>query len=337
MLQNEFDTVYAKPNLKESINNRIVRGSINSSLVITEIFKQLYNYRKRPCKILFSGRIDTPSLPFIYLICKWFKTIIVCEINEYPSRVIRGKKENFLISYLEKNAINGYTFISDTLIEYYKKCMRKGVRYIKLPMTVDEERFRDAPSGDGNYIFYAGSLSNEKDGILHLIHSFFSISQECNYNIKIAGMGSKNDLIALKELITEYNLDNRVELLGFVDKTLIPMLLTQASILVMPRPDSIQARGGFPSKLGEYLLACKPVICTNIGELDNYLTESEVYFISPMFIEKELALKILEIYNDYNKALLVAQKGYNTCIRTFTLKANTSKLNHFIQDLFDKE
>ena len=337
MLQNEFETVYVKPNLKESIKNKLIRGSINRSLVITEIFKQLNKYKKRPRKLLFWGKINTLYLPFIYLICKWFKTKIVCEINEYPQKVIDGYSENWLLSFLEKNAIDGYTFISDSLVEYYRKYLVKRVKYIKLPMTVDEDRFDKSLFDNKNYIFYAGSLSNKKDGILYLINAFAKIVKNCHFSLKIAGGGSNSEVQAIKHLISQHSLEERIELLGFIDMGLIPKYLMQASILVMPRPNSIQAQGGFPSKLGEYLIAEKPVICTKIGELSSYLSEDDVFYISPDSIEDDLAKAMMEIYNNYSRASVVANNGYNRCLDTFTLKANTQRLTDFIYDLFSME
>lgn len=337
MLLSEFQVVYVRPKIRDSIRIKIIRGFINRMIVIWEVFVQLYKNRNIKNKVLYWGKIDILFLPFILSLAKLFKTKIVSEVNEYPLKVIKGGKENKFISYLEKNAVDGYTFISDSLIEYYRKYLRNGVKYLKLPMTVDEERFKDIPHEDSNYIFYAGSLSNEKDGVLHLINSFASIRFQCHYCLKIAGMGTVQELNEVKKLISEYSLEDRVDLLGFVDKNSIPQLLTHASILVIPRPDSIQARGGFPSKLGEYLMAKKPVICTRIGELESYLSEEDVYFISSDSIEKELSERIIQIEKDYIKALQIAQNGFKKCWDNFTLQSNTLNLTNFISGLFAKE
>ena len=44
-------------------------------------------------------------------------------------------------------------------------------------------------------------------------------------------------------------------------------------MLVLARPDNIQAKGGFPTKLGEYLATGNPVVVTKVGEIPNYLID----------------------------------------------------------------
>ncbi len=47
-------------------------------------------------------------------------------------------------------------------------------------------------------------------------------------------------------------------------------------------PDSKQAQGGFPTKLGEYLATGNPVCATTVGEIPDYLVDGEsVYFAVP--------------------------------------------------------
>ena len=48
----------------------------------------------------------------------------------------------------------------------------------------------------------------------------------------------------------------------------------------MARPDSRQARGGFPTKLGEYLATGKPVCVTKVGEITVYLEDNVSAFLA---------------------------------------------------------
>ena len=53
-----------------------------------------------------------------------------------------------------------------------------------------------------------------------------------------------------------------------------------ANVLALARPDSHQAQGGFPTKLGEYLATGKPVCVTSVGEISDYLKDNISAFIA---------------------------------------------------------
>ena len=74
--------------------------------------------------------------------------------------------------------------------------------------------------------------------------------------------------------------------MGEFSREKIPSFLQNASLLLLPRPDSKQAQGGFPTKLGEYLASGVPVCATTVGEIPNYLTNNEsVFFAEPGSID----------------------------------------------------
>ena len=84
------------------------------------------------------------------------------------------------------------------------------------------------------------------------------------------------------KLIKEYKLEDKVFWMGEFSSDQIPSILKNASLLVLPRPPSKQAQGGFPTKLGEYLATSNPICATNVGEIPDYLIDGEsVYFAEP--------------------------------------------------------
>ena len=60
----------------------------------------------------------------------------------------------------------------------------------------------------------------------------------------------------------------------------MPKYLCNAKLLALARPDSIQAQGGFPTKLGEYLATGRPVVVTKVGEIPDYLEDGVNAFLS---------------------------------------------------------
>ncbi len=148
----------------------------------------------------------------------------------------------------------------------------------------------------------------------------------------IAGNSSKKDLEHIKKLIAQLQVGN-ISFLGQISREQIPQYVTNAMLCILPRPDSPQARGGFPTKLGEYLASATPVITTNIGEIPDYLTKKEVYYISKEKIAEELPEKILEVLFNYDKARVVGHNGYLKARKSFSLESNSVQLRNFINSI----
>ena len=71
---------------------------------------------------------------------------------------------------------------------------------------------------------------------------------------------NKNQAFSNGNLVKELNLEEKVIFTGAVPYTDVPQLLIDAEILALDRPDNKQAKYGFPTKLGEYLMTGNPVV-----------------------------------------------------------------------------
>ena len=90
----------------------------------------------------------------------------------------------------------------------------------------------------------------------------------------------------------------------------------EASMLILPRPMSIQANYGFP-KLGEYLVTGNPVIVTPVGDIPLYLKNKvNAYFTKPGDIESlvDICTKLIENESISEK---IGKNGKNSCIEIF--------------------
>lgn len=286
------------------------------------------------------------TYPFIFLlvwlISKVKKNKIINERNEFPETIRRGIPWrnwifNNTVLWWQYRLIDGLFLMTDELIKFYTPLVKSSCLIQKLPMMVDFERFKldVKPVYSNEYIFYGGSLSQKKDGVESLVRAFEKVSMEFpGLQLWIAGGKKQSDETHhLDELVSSLKLQNRVKLLGEVDRELIPDYLLSAKILVLPRPDSIQARGGFPTKLGEYLATKNPIIVTNVGEIPNYLTNKEVFFIDKFNIEKELTETLVAILKNPKNAIKVAEKGYEKAREIFSIESNSNKLKMMVTSL----
>lgn len=284
--------------------------------------------------------------PFLFLLVRGIAIVknykLLAERNEYPEKIRRGIKwkawiYNVTVVWWQYRLIDGLFVMTDELIRFYSSHTKKKCVIQKLPMTVDFSRFDfDTKRIDETpYIFYAGSFSQDKDGVQSLIKAFRTVVKEIQeWELWLAGgKRQSNEMKGIITLINSLGLSTKVKLLGNLDRNEIPFYLKNSKLLVLPRPDSIQARGGFPTKLGEYLASGIPVIATNVGEIPQYLSEKEVFLISPINIEEELADRIREVYDNYDLALTKAAMARKKAFSNFSTEANSIKVKELINKL----
>lgn len=269
------------------------------------------------------------------------------EISEYID-IYRHNKMNFLQYYLEKRNHNifikrslksydGIALMTQALIEEFKNYPNSQANLLHLPMTVDLERFQSSteplPKFQLPYIAFVGAMNDAKDGISILIKAFNIIKD--NYPLhKVYLVGSWHyDTLFHLQLINDYSLTERVFWMREYGKEVIPNIIGNADLLVLPRPDSKQAQGGFPTKLGEYLATGKPVCATSIGEIPNYLTDNEsVFFAEPGSVES-FAEAMERALSDYEKAKIVGANGRKVAEKHFNKNLQVRKLIEFFEEL----
>lgn len=191
--------------------------------------------------------------------------------------------------YFEKCALHSYdglALMTKTLFKYYSGFNLNKPQLLHLPMTVDLERFEKnvekLTEFESPYIAYVGIMNNAKDGIDILIQSFAKIHHLFpEYRVYFVGpwhYDTPSQLVFIKDL----GLDDKIFWKGVYSRDKVTSIIKHASLLVLPRPDSKQAQGGFPTKLGEYLASGNPVCATKVGEIPDYLSDNEsVFFADP--------------------------------------------------------
>ncbi len=110
----------------------------------------------------------------------------------------------------------------------------------------------------------------------------------------------------------------------------MPILLINAEILALARPDNIQAKGGFPTKLGEYLATGNPVVITDVGEHTEYLTDGESAYISNPDNPTHFAEKLLQASKDLIISNKIGLNGKKIATQFFNNQIQSEKLYHFL-------
>lgn len=138
------------------------------------------------------------------------------------------------------------------------------------PTMVDTDEFRPAraTAGTSPVVMYRRSLNQVKDGALSLLKAFAGLTVDMT-DVRLSLVGD-----ALRDSRTpdfrasadSLGITDRVRFVGSVGHSEIPTYLSQATVLVLARPQTSQAAAGMPTRVAEYLASGGPVVVTRTGE-----------------------------------------------------------------------
>lgn len=278
-------------------------------------------------------------LGYIALINIILRKKLIFIFDEFPIP-IRKKLKNQLPAWKQFSykiilkGYDGYISMTKTLLEFYQKIhYNPGVIVSSI---TDTTRFDRSDSEtlfcEKFNITYTGNMELAKDNIDNILRAIALLSDKRNFHLYLYGRPSETDLKKIKDTIAENALEEFVTL-SAVSYNEIPAILAKSSILVSSQPDTKRAMGGFPTKLGEYLMAGKPVLLTRVGEIDQYFKDHiHVYFANPDD-PKDFALKLEYIMDNYTQALTVANAGRQLIIDNYSHISAGEKIISFLKSI----
>lgn len=257
---------------------------------------------------------------------------VAFEITEYPGLALHGLLGNLKLKWHYKYAkrMKHIFVISRSLRECYVK---HGISFDKIRivnMTVDPLRFDGVKRNTNveNYIAYCGTASNNKDGVDELLKAF-AITSNTHPDVKLYIIGatpSSTDAAGNLKLISSLGIKEKVVFTGVVSAEDMPQLLKNARVLALARPDSIQAKHGFATKIGEYLLTSNPVVVTNVGDFSVFLRDG----ISALLCDERNAImfssKLNWVLDNPQEAMKIGKKGRQVALENFNCITEGKKI-----------
>lgn len=318
----------------------------NIPFLITRRFCANYRIRKAIKKVYNSNEsvVHIYGTPIWASLLNFKKMDVFFEKTEIPFYA-----ESKSLVYLYQEYIGqkltlmgrGLICISNGLKEYFSQY---GVHCIEVAnMFVDESRFAGIrPHIEQRpYIFYCGNISSHKDGADILIKAFKILHDRYpKYKLKMVGGFERlyNEELKLRKLVEDLHIEDSVEFTGRIPASEIPALMMGASILALARPLNKQATYGFPTKVGEYICAKRPIVLTNVGEIGLFLRDGENCLIAcPNDIEDFAEKMIWTIINE-KEADLIACNAYRLVKNEFSAQVQSKIcLSFFNSTLNDTE
>lgn len=275
---------------------------------------------------------------FLPLVCAKRGFKIYHERTEHPevSGRMHGLIGNILFARYKKTLpkLDGLFVISENL----RRCFitdydvdENKVHVIN--MVVDANRFDCIEKQEhGKVIAYCGTASNNKDGVDELIKAFaITAKRHPDAKLKIIGKTpDKGQAFENARLVDNLGVADKVEFYGIVSYEEMPQVLCNADILALDRPDNKQAKYGFPTKLGEYLLTGNPVVVTKVGDIPHFLEHGVSALLAEPKEPQDFSDKLCWLIEHPKEASLIGAAGREVAMKQFNYKVESQKVINVI-------
>lgn len=174
----------------------------------------------------------------------------------------------------------------------------------------------------------------KKDGLFDLLKAIQLLD---NWGLKatIVIVGDAtfgNSLIPdLKEVCRQLGIEDRVTFTGLVNFSTVKNRLSECKILAITRPDTIQTKAGFPTKLGEYFATKRPILATKFGDMERYFTDGHDITLAQCDNPESIAQKIRWMLQNYEKLSAITARGYITAKELLEFKNAMKRVIEFLK------
>lgn len=203
------------------------------------------------------------------------------------------------------------------LIEKIK--IRKPIIYLPILRYIDSTKVtKKSIDNNIDIITYCGSLSLKKDGLTYLFKAIKILKSEgIEIKLQLYGPSLRIDQIRINRYIKKYNIEKNVKFHGFVQDEILKNAMNNSFALVLPKPLNRQNKYNFATKLIDYLESKRPVITTDVGEIEHYFTHRVNAIIVESNQSYQLAEQIKWLRSNSEQATLIGLNGYRTLIKEF--------------------
>jgi glycosyltransferase involved in cell wall biosynthesis len=255
--------------------------------------------------------------PAGHLLCfttllRLLRVAVVREVNESPwSQKVDASALERLWSPLA--GMDGAVTISAELHEWAAReaGARRHFRIVDVPILVDvnEQKPSDYPTGEPVVVF-AGSpvYKTTIRFIFSAMQEVWSTHPECRVAVTGAAPGDPR-ADWLRAEVRQAGLGARVDLVGHLSRPDLLDLYARAHALLIPLFDDLQSRARFPTKIGEYLAAARPVVTNSVGEIPLYFTDGVDAIVCPPNDPVAFGRAIADLLSDPARAALIGRRG----------------------------
>ena len=283
------------------------------------------------------------------LMRRFKKVKFIRELNEMPFSFKASRKDyipfrNFFrrlfweLSCLK--SYDGIICISRSLQEYVRERTKSSVVSMVIPaLSTRTDCYLESESSKeikcyAPYVFHAGYINEQKDGISYVLEAFRIVAQSNNeikffFTVKKA---EKKTIDLVNSYLASSELKKRIQFLGFLSRDEVDQYMANSSLAVLCKPDNLQNRYNFPTKMAEYASMGVPIVYAGKGEALNYF-ENNRTFLNCRVDSKEISKSILLILSDHSLRNRLSTSGKALAKESFTYHSVSEQIEIFINSL----
>ena len=284
-------------------------------------------------------------IPFLWQvvrICRLNNVVLLHEKTEYPylgNSLRKRFNQFFYMTYFIPRCDHIFV-ISQSLKLFYTGYLRTHKRKIPVHVqniVVEPERYNakcNPETCNTRDIVYVGTLYGTKDGVYDLIRAFAEVMDEHPYTrLVIVGDTSKRE--RMHEIYAELSKlsdPSQVVMTGLLQRDEVVRIINSAYCLALARPDNLQAKYGFPTKLGEYLSTGRPVIVTGVGDIPLFLRDGHNAYVAQPGDLNDFVAKLSSCLSNPNEASVIGERGKELSQTVFYYRNVASCLSKAVRD-----
>ena len=303
--------------------------------------KVLFKRRKKIGAIILYNTSSFSELIYYRLVSKFMGFKLVFQYVEYRSSFKAASPGRRINNYFFDNFsyyfTDGVIVISEFLRNEITKRNSK-LPLIKVPAICNFEEFAaiDAIKASNSYLLYCGT-SYYLPVIIIFIELYEKIPEKKLYNgyLKlIIGANNPQSLDVVKDIINKSNYKENIILPNGIPYNELIAYYKSADLLLIPLRNTLQDLARFPHKISEYTASKRPLISTNIGELNYYFENNVSAILADEYTIDSYIESLVNILP--NKDLLdqIGNRGYEVGVNNFHYQANVNGLKVFFEQLF---
>jgi len=179
-------------------------------------------------------------------------------------------------------------------------------------------------------LLFIGWLEEFK-GVFELLEASKELIDEgYEFNLNFAGDG--NAMPKAKQYIQNNNLDNFIELSGWIDNKELFQLLADSDIFILP-----SWAEGFPNSMIEAMSAGLSIIVSDVGVIADFIENNQNGIIIKPKSKLDVKNAIKSLLDDHNLLKKTAINGHEFAKNNFSSELGIQKLSSVIEEIIDKK
>jgi len=300
---------------------------------ILGLIKSIFYLKKYKINCVILYHQETFAYYFYWLFLKLFSITFLTDKSEYPYGYSKMSWIRKKLELIKLKVFDGFIVMTHELFDFYSRSKSKKASIFHLPMTIDLNRYSNIIDIEVNEPYIAVVFgSHNRDGLYESIityNHYRKLAKEKSFKLVLIGDYSRlPEWETIHEYLDVNNLLAHVEIKGLLPINEVPSILKGASCLLTTPNEYIS--GGFPTKLGEYLLSGVPVVATSVGEISKYLTNNIHAFLLEPKDYNGLSEKIFLLQNNPSIAHKMAYEAKKLVLTTFNSDIYAESLKEFL-------